>query len=154
MAFKNEYVPPLEQETSDFFRKARETLRTGHYKTDDWTVDRENNRVLFYSGCGHEIDDRDEQYWDYLDGDDHYAFTTKKLNYSLVSEGPPKKIAVTRDILYFKGGEPYKGYPTNLIIQRIKEAFQVTGGGGMATQNIVYEHTLLWNGQLLGTEPN
>jgi len=30
MAFKNEYVPPLEQETSEFLKRAREILRTGH----------------------------------------------------------------------------------------------------------------------------
>ncbi len=149
MAFKNEYVPPLEQETSEFLKKARETLRTGHYKTDDWTVDRENNRVLFYSGCGHEIDDHDEEYWNYLDGDDRYAFTTKKLNYSLISEGPPRKFAVIRDILHFRGGNPYKGVPTDLVIQRIKEAFRVCGGGCMASKHYIYEHTLLWNGETI-----
>jgi hypothetical protein len=40
MAFKNEYVPPLEQESSGFLKKARETLRTGYSKYDAWTVDR------------------------------------------------------------------------------------------------------------------
>ena len=146
MAFKNEYVPPLEQETSEFFRKAREVLRTGHYKTDDWTVDRENNRVLGRTGCGHEIDDHDEEYWKYLDGDDCYGFTTKKLNYSLISEGPPRKITVTQDIVYFKGGNLYKGIPDAQVIQRIKEAFQVYGGACMASQDDVFEHTLSWNG--------
>ena len=146
MAFKNEYVPPLEQETSEFFRVARETLRTGRNKDDEWTVDRDNNRALKCTGGGHEIDDHDEEYWKYLDGDDCYGFTTKQLNYSLVSEGPPKAIAVTRDILFFKGGHPCKGIPTNLVIQDIRAAFHVYGGGGMVSPHDVYEHTLLWNG--------
>jgi len=85
MAFKNEYVPPLEQETSEFLKEARETLRTGYNKNDAWTVDRENNRVLDRTGCGHEIDNRDEEYWEYLDGDECYGFTTKELNYSLIT---------------------------------------------------------------------
>lgn len=50
MAFKNEYVPPLEQETSEFLKKARETLRTGYSKYDTWTVDRERDMVLFRRG--------------------------------------------------------------------------------------------------------
>ena len=99
MAFKNEYIPPLEQETSEFFRKAREVLRTGHYKTDDWTVDRENNRVLGRTGCGHEIDDHDEEYWKYLDGDDCYGFTTKELNYSLISHIQTLKLLQHQGIL-------------------------------------------------------
>jgi hypothetical protein len=146
MAFKNEYVPPLEQETSEFFKRARETLHIGYNKNDAWTVDRESKRVLSRTGCGHEIDDRDEEYWEYLDGDDCYGFTTKELNYSLIEEGPPKKIAITRDILYFKGGAAYKGIPEAKIIQRIKDAFQVHGGACMASQNKVFEHTLLWSG--------
>ena len=52
MAFKNEYVPPLEQETSEFLKKARETLRTGYSKYDAWTVDRERDMVLFRRGGG------------------------------------------------------------------------------------------------------
>lgn len=128
MSFKNEYVPPLEQETSEFFRKARETLRTGQCKSDAWTVARENNRGLFRSGCGHEIDDYDEEYWDFLDGDDRYSFTTKEISRKVVEAGPPKRIALTRDILYFWGHAPYKGLPDTLLIQEIKEAFRAYGG--------------------------
>jgi len=147
MAFINEYIPPLEQETSEFFRRAREILRTGHKKNDAWTVDRENNRVLDRSGKGHEIDDHDEEYWEYLDGDECYGFTTKQLNYSLISDGLPIKIAVTRDILYFKGGDLYKGIPDALVIQRIKEAFQMYGAYCMASREDKCQHTLLWYGE-------
>ena len=52
MAFKNEYIPPLEQETSEFLKRARETLRTGYSKYDAWTVDREHDMVLQYVGGG------------------------------------------------------------------------------------------------------
>lgn len=52
MTFKNEFVPPLEQETSEFFKKAREILRTGHTNYDQWTVDREREMVLFRRGGG------------------------------------------------------------------------------------------------------
>lgn len=144
MSFKNEYVPPLEQETSEFFRKARELLRTGHYKNDAWTVDRANNRVLKRTGRGHEIDDRDQEYWEYLEGDSRYAFTTKEVVYRLVSDGPPKKIAVTRDILYFMGGKLSEGTPDQQVIKRIEEAFQVHGGHCMASQEEECQHTLLW----------
>ena len=147
MAFKNEYIPPLEQETSEFFRRAREILRTGHKKNDAWTVDRENNQVLFYSGCGHEIDDHDEEYWRYLDDNDRYSFSTKKIDRKVLAAGPPKKIAMTRDILYFMGGDLYKGIPDALVIQRIKEAFQMYGAYCMASSEDECQHTLLWHGE-------
>ena len=147
MAFENEYIPPLELETSEYFKKAREILRTGHYKNDAWTVDRSNNRVLDCTGRGHEIDDHDQEYWEYLDGDDRYCFTTKMLKYSLVSEGPPRLIAITRDIIYFWGGALYTGVPDDVIISRIKIALDVHGGHCMASCDEVFQHTLLWNGK-------
>lgn len=49
MAFKNEYVLPLDQEeASEFWNKARITLRKGYSKYDMWTVDRERDMVLVY----------------------------------------------------------------------------------------------------------
>lgn len=147
MAFKNEYVPPLEQEASEFFKKAREILRKGYLKNDAWTVDRENDRVLCRTGRGHEIDDRDEEYWSYLDKNDRYAFTTRSVTYSRVSEGPPERTAMTRDVLYFMSGEPHKGLPDVQVIQRIKEAFETYGAYGMASQDEECQHTLLWQGK-------
>lgn len=147
MAFKNEYVPPLEQETSEFFRRARETLRTGHKRDDDWTVDRENNRVLFRSGSGHEIDNYEEEYWRFLDGEDRYSFTTKTINRKVVDAGPPRKIALTRDILLFLGHPPFKGLPDDLVIQEIKSAFREYGANCMASKETEFLHTLLWNGE-------
>jgi hypothetical protein len=147
MAFKNEYVPPLEQETSEFLKKAREILRTGHKKNDAWTVDRENNRVLKRTGRGHEVDDNDEEYWTFLDGEDRYSFTTKELNYSIVSEGPPDKVAMTRDIEKFRGGDPYKGLPDAKTLTLIKEAFDAHGAFCMASKDDVCQHTLLFRGE-------
>lgn len=146
MAFKNEYVLPLEQETSEFLKKAREILRTGHKKNDAWTVNRGSNSVLFYSGCGHEIDDHDEEYWQFLDGERRYSFTTKKFDRKVIAAGPPKKIALTRDILHFWSGELYSGLPDNQTLQYIKEAFQVHGAYCMASKDEECQHTLLWNG--------
>ena len=149
MVFKNEHIPPLEQETSEFLKKARETLRTGHYKTDAWTVDRESNRVLKRTGNGHEIDDYDEEYWEFLDGNDRYSFTTRNANYSRVSEGPPERTTMTRDILHFWSGKLYSGLPDERTIQLIKEAFRVHGAYCMASKNEECQHTLLWNGEVV-----
>lgn len=150
MAFKNEYVPPLEQETSEFFKKAREILRTGHNKNDAWTVDRENNRVLGCTGRGHEIDDRDEEYWEYLDVNGRYSFTTKKFDRKVIAAGPPKKIALTRDIVHFWSGDLHSGLPDKQIFRNIKEAFQAHGAYCMASQEDECQHTLLWNGLTYG----
>ena len=149
MAFKNEYVPALDEEISGFLKKARETLRLGYRKNDAWTVDRENDRVLKRTGKGHEIDDYKEEYWTFLDGRDRYSFTTEELNSARVSDGPPIKIAMTRDILYFHGGNLDKGIPNEQTLQYIKEAFQVHGGYCMASCEKEYQHTLLCNGVAL-----
>ncbi|MEW5756027.1 MAG: hypothetical protein AB1810_06955 [Pseudomonadota bacterium] len=146
MTFKNEYIPPLEQETSEFLKNARQILRTGHKKDDAWTVDRENNRVLICSGRGRE-ESYDEEYWQYLDESGRYSFTTEKVHRSLVSEGPPKTVAVTRDILHFRGGEAFKGLPDAETMQHIKEAFHVYGAYCMASRNEVCQHTLLLRGE-------
>ena len=149
MTFENEYIPPVELEASEFFKKARETLHTGHHRNDAWTVDRANDRVLCRTGCGHEIDDRDEEHWSYLDGDSHYSFTTKKLQRSVVSPGPPKVVAMTRDIAYFWAGHSCAGLPSREIIQRLKAAFDVHGGHCMASGADHFQHTLLWQGEAI-----
>ncbi|MEW5756028.1 MAG: hypothetical protein AB1810_06960 [Pseudomonadota bacterium] len=146
MTFKNEYIPPLEQETSEFLKKARQILRTGHKKNDAWTVDRENNRVLIRSGRGRE-EGYGEEYWQYLDESGRYSFTTMEQHYSLISEGPPKKVAMIRDISSFRGGEAFKGLPDAETMQRIKEAFDVHGAFCMASKDDECQHTLLLRGE-------
>ncbi|MDO8892010.1 MAG: hypothetical protein Q7V00_09225 [Sulfurimicrobium sp.] len=51
MAFKNEYVLPLEQETSEFFRQTQKTLNAMAERRSKWTVDRERDMVLFRQGA-------------------------------------------------------------------------------------------------------
>jgi hypothetical protein len=38
----------------------------------------------------------------------------------------------------------YKGIPDAQVVRCISEAFQVLGGACMASQDNVFEHTLLW----------
>lgn len=149
MAFENEYISPLELEDADFFKRARETLRTGHHRTDAWTVDRTNNRVLFRTGCGHDIDTHSEEYWEYLDGDLRYSFTTQKLQRCVVSQGPPKVVTMTRDIVHFWGGKSYSGLPSMEIAQRIKAAFDVHGAYCMVSRGERVQHNLLWQGEAI-----
>lgn len=147
MAFKNEYVPTLEQETSEFLKKARETLRTGYNKNDAWTVDRENNRVLCCIGRGHEVNDRDEEYWEYLDGNDRYRFTSKKFNRKVLVVGPPKRITLTRNIVHFWSSHLYSGLPDEQALQYIKEAFQEYAAYCMASEDDECLHTMLLCGK-------
>lgn len=95
MAFKNEYIPPLEQETSEFLKKARETLRTGYSKYDAWTVDRERDMVLFRRGGGHDLDSANEDYWSFIDRKVSYSFTTWRLS---ESESSSEEMSITRQI--------------------------------------------------------
>jgi hypothetical protein len=149
MAFKNEYIQPLDQETSDFFKQARKTLRTGNNRSDSWTVDRETNRVLFCSGRGHERDDSDDEYWDYLDETGHYSFTTTRILIDRLSEGPSEKWVVTRDIKKFWGHSPYKGLPEMKSLKDLKFAFEVYGPFGISSNDDECQHTLLLQGEIV-----
>lgn len=120
MAFKNEYVPPLEQETSEFFKRAREILRTGYSQYDAWVVDRERNEVLKYLGGGHELESAHLGIWRFLDQKGFYAFTTEELKQQEVS---PDEIAITYKLGPFTGSQPY-GMPDVGTLQHIKEALQ------------------------------
>lgn len=105
MTFKNEYVPPLEQETSEFFKKARETLRTGHSKYDSWTIDRERDMVLFRRGGGNSMESKDEAYWSFIVADREHDVDTNRLEKSEVA---PKEIAITYSVSF--RGDPGR-YP-------------------------------------------
>ncbi|MDP1896476.1 MAG: hypothetical protein Q8K43_01180 [Sulfurimicrobium sp.] len=95
MAFKNEYVLPLEQETSEFFRQAQKTLKHASAELrSTWTVDREHDMVLFRRGSGRE-EGEGEDYWDFLDRKGKYSFTTYLLSKSGISL---EEIAITRQI--------------------------------------------------------
>jgi hypothetical protein len=123
MAFKNEYVPPLEQETSEFFKKARETLRTGYTNYDRWTVDREREMVLIHEGSGREIESANHDLWAYVDHKGHYVFSTERLSQARVS---PEEVAITYRLNGFWGGERYST-PDPASLAWIKEAMREYG---------------------------
>lgn len=95
MAFKSEYVPPLEQETSEFFRRAQKTLNVMSERRSKWTVDRERDMALVRQGGGHSLDSANEDYWGFIDCKGVYSFTTWLLSESAISS---EEIAVTRQI--------------------------------------------------------
>ncbi len=118
MPFKNEYVPPPEQETSEFLRNARETLRTGYSKYDSWTVDREEGMVLFHEGSGHELEDANHDLWRFIDREGYYLFGTDKLS---SSKNSPEEIVISYKLKYFRSGERY-AQPNTETLLRIKDA--------------------------------
>jgi len=122
-AFKNEYVPPLEQEISEFLKKARETLRMGYSKYDAWTIDRERDMVLFYKGGGHDIDSAHLGLWSFIDRAGYYAFSTEE---ALKSVASPEEIAITYVLGPFRDGAPY-ATPTTETIACIKDALRERG---------------------------
>jgi hypothetical protein len=85
MTFKNEYIPPIEQETSEFFKIARKVLNTGHTTHDKWTADREREMVLFIRGGRKELEDANRDTWRFLDRSGEYWITTECLfkNYQM-----------------------------------------------------------------------
>lgn len=119
MTFKNEYIPPLEQETSEFLKKAREILHTGYSKHDKWTVDREREMGLVRQGRGHSLDSANEDYWGFIDYKGSYSFTTWTLSQSEISS---EEIAITRQI-GFKSREGLSK-PDTETITCIKEALR------------------------------
>lgn len=118
MAFKNEVVPPLEQETSDFFKKVQEVLHASHTGYTFWTVDRERNMVLRHMGGGHSMEAANEDYWSFITVSREYRIDTKLLAKAEIS---PDVIAMTRSISY-RGVLSH--YPEPEIIACIKEALQ------------------------------
>jgi hypothetical protein len=119
MAFKNEYVPPLEQETSEFLKKAREILHTGYSKYDKWTVDRERDMVLLSRGGGHSIEDHNKEIWSFLDQKGKYFICTERLSQTEIS---PEEIAITRSFSYMTGGDDIA--PDAGTIACVKEALR------------------------------
>jgi hypothetical protein len=114
MTFKNEYVPPLDQETSEFFRNARETLRTGFSKFDKWTVDRGRDMVLYRrAGGGPEHPKAD--YWSFINAEGEHQFQTDQLEKSSVS---PDEIAITLSLARHGDGARF----TDELLFSIKEA--------------------------------
>ena len=119
MAFKNEYVPPLEQETSEFFRRAQKTLNVTSERRSKWTADRERDMALVREGRGHSLDSANENYWGFIDCKGTYSFTTWLLSESEISS---EEISITRQI-GFKAWEGVSD-PDVETIAFIKEALR------------------------------
>lgn len=102
MAFVNEYVPPLAQETSEFLRDARMKLRTGGSRFDMWTVDRTNDMVLQLQRTGHSMETRHDEYWSFVDRKGYYHWVATVLSNTEVA---PDVLAIVRSIAFQKGGK-------------------------------------------------
>ena len=119
MAFKNEYVPPLEQETSEFFSRAQKTLNVTAERRSKWTVDRERDMALVRVGGGHSSDDFDRENWGFLDRKGEYSINTSLLSKTEITS---EEIAITRSFSYVLG--PGRVAPDRETISCIKEALR------------------------------
>ena len=119
MAFKNEYVPPLAQETSEFLMQARDVLRKGHSRYDRWTADRERDMVLVHKGSGHEIEDANDTLWGFIDRKGMYLFSTETLS----SQRSTEERHLTYKLSHFVNGNDYSA-PDRETISCIKDALQ------------------------------
>ena len=119
MAFTNEYVPKIENEESEFFRKARTMLRLGFSSYDMWTVDRENESVLVQTGSGHQVESANQEYWQFIDLHGIYGFTTRTLERRVFGS----TIFLKRDISFREAG-PSQTMPSESTIASIKAALQ------------------------------
>ena len=122
MVFKNEYIPPMNEEASEFFRKARETLRTGFSKYDAWTVDRERDMALVHRGGGHSPESKDEDYWSFVDRKGYYLCDTTLLS---KTQSSPEEIAITQSISFQSGGN--LSDPDAETVTCIKDALRERG---------------------------
>lgn len=95
MTFKNEYILPIDQETSEFAKQARRTLNTGHSQFDAWTIDRERELILMFRGTGREVETANQESWVYLDATGKYSVYTDLLSKTEVST---HEIAITRSL--------------------------------------------------------
>ena len=120
MSFKNEFVPLLDQEHSEFFRKVRKSLHTGFTTYDCWTVDRERDMVLFHEGSGHDIESASYDLWAYIDRKGHYVFGTDRLSRT---EGPAQSLVISYRLRGFWGGNRYST-PDAATLASIKEALR------------------------------
>lgn len=121
MTFKNEYVPPLEEETSAFLKVAREVLNTGHNKYDEWTVDRARKIALFRTGSGRE-DAKGQEYWIFLVSSEKYRITTNLVSKENVSSS---QISMTMSFSFAQGNS--YGAPNDETVKLLKEALEEHG---------------------------
>lgn len=139
MTFKNEYVPPLEQETSEFFSRAQKILTVMAEKRSKWTVDREREMVLVLEGSGREIEDANHDLWGFIDRKGYYVFSTDRLSKTEVSL---EEIAITYKIRGFWQGAQYSS-PDTKTIACIKEALRERKDWGLLSDYKTCRLTLI-----------
>jgi len=120
MAFKNEYVLPLEEETSEFLISAQKVLNVMAERRSKWTVDRERDMLLYHEGRGREIEDAKHDLWSFIDRNGYYMFSTDCLTQS---EASPEEIAIAYKLKNFWKGERY-ATPNSKTLISIKEALR------------------------------
>lgn len=139
MTFKSEYIPPLEQETSEFFKSAREVLRTGYSKYDKWTIDREREMVLLFVASGREPDSYNHDLWRFVDRKGYYSFSTDCLSRQETSLGV---LSITYALGPFKCVGPF-GEPDPATLRCIKDALREYKDGEVSSKYKTCELTLV-----------
>lgn len=136
MAFVNELIPPIEQETSEFARQARKTLNTGHSQFDTWTIDRERNLILMYHGSDREVETSHQQSWRFVDSTGKYWVYIDLVSKTEISS---EEIAITRSLrgCVSDNGELVSDAE---IVAFIKEGLQEYKDWGVISD---YKHCLL-----------
>jgi len=119
MTFKNEYVLVNEPEASEFFKSAREILRTDYSKHDTWTVDRDNEMVLFRTGSGNGMESAGEDYWAFIDQKGRYLCDTTLISKLEISAD---EISIIRSIS-FRSGKNWSN-PDAINVACIKDALR------------------------------
>lgn len=145
MAFVNEYIPPIEQETSEFFMQARKTFHKSS-TLESWTVDRQNERALNWSHSGRSYETRNEVIWDYIDNTGRYSFGTRLLSQEELS---PSEIALTLEVYLVWAGDPHAGMPSKETWTYIKEALEVRKDSGIRSKYLTCKLTLILEGETL-----
>lgn len=123
MTFKNEFVPPLEQETSEFFKKAREILHVGHTNYDRWTVDRESEIAFKHERSGREVETADHGIWSYINKNGRCVFSTERISKTEVTPG---EVMIKYRLNEFWAGQDY-ATPDGTTLIGIKEALREYG---------------------------
>lgn len=120
MSFYNEYVPTPSEEKANFFLKAIKILRLENSVQSIWTVDRENNMVLYRSGTARDPSPIQEDFWTFIDTNGIYEFDTDRL---LLEKITPDELAITYRLKRFWSGDG-RSTPNNDSLICIKAALK------------------------------
>jgi hypothetical protein len=119
MTFKNEYIPPIEQETSEFAKEARKAFNKGHSKYDQWAIDRERQVALIHKGGGRkDPGDPDGELWALFDQDGYFVFSMDRVTYE---KQDSDSVRIVYRLLGFWAGDKY-AKPSERTLQHIRDA--------------------------------